>query len=67
MSVEKLEKQIEKLMDERDALEENCDSLPQCQDENGCDSCEIFEKIEKIDQQIEDLEEQIELQLEEEE
>ncbi len=67
MSIEKLEKEIEKLMDERDALEENCDTLPQCKDEHGCESCEIFENIEKIDEKIEQLELKIESMMEEEE
>jgi len=60
MSIEKLEKQVEDLMEKRDELEENCDTLPQCQEENGCASCEIYAKIEKIDQQIEELEDKIE-------
>ncbi|MFO7795837.1 MAG: hypothetical protein ACQERB_12740 [Promethearchaeati archaeon] len=60
MSIEKLEKQVEDLMEKRDELEENCDTLPQCQEDNGCASCEIYEQIEKIDQQIEELEDTIE-------
>ena len=66
MSFEKLEIQIEKLMDERGILEENCDTLPQCQEEHGCESCEIFEKMEQIDEKIEQLELQIESMMEEE-
>lgn len=57
LSIEKLEKQVEDLMSQRDDLEENCDTLPQCQDPNGCASCDIYEKIEN---QIEELEAQIE-------
>ncbi|TXT65066.1 MAG: hypothetical protein BAJALOKI3v1_140057 [Promethearchaeota archaeon] len=60
VSIEKLEKQVEDLMEQRDELEENCDTLPQCKDENGCSSCDIYTKIEKIDNKIEEIEEQIE-------
>jgi len=67
MSIEKLGKQVEDLMSQRDDLEMDCDTLPQCQDPNGCASCKIYEKIEQIDDQIEELEEEIEtLMLEEE-
>lgn len=59
MSIEKLELQVEKLMDNRSELEENCDSLPQCSDPNGCATCKIFKQIEQIDEEIEKLEEQI--------
>jgi hypothetical protein len=66
MKKEKLEKEIEKLMDEREALEENCDTLPQCQEEHGCESCEIFEKMEQIDVKIEQLELKIDSMMQEE-
>ncbi|MBD3197336.1 MAG: hypothetical protein GF317_19935 [Candidatus Lokiarchaeota archaeon] len=60
MSIADYEKKVEKLMDERDKLEEKCDTLPQCQEDDGCETCETYAKIEKIDQDIEELEEKIE-------
>jgi prefoldin subunit 5 len=67
MSVEKLEVQIEDLMDNRSELEENCDSLPQCSDPDGCATCKIFKQIEEIDEEIEKLEQQIDKLIMEEE
>jgi len=66
MSIEKLNTKIEKLMDKRGILEENCDTLPQCQEEHGCESCEIFKKMEEIDEKIEQLELKRESMIEEE-
>ncbi len=59
MSIEQLEEKVEDLLDKRSELEENCDSLPQCSDSNGCASCDIYKQIEQIDVEIEKLEEEI--------
>jgi archaellum component FlaC len=67
MSIKKFEGQVEDLMDKRTVLEENCDSLPQCSDSNGCATCKIFKQIEQIDEEIEKLEQQIDRLMREEE
>ena len=60
MSIESLEKQVEELMDKRDKLEEKCDTLPQCEKDDGCESCKVYKEIEETDAKIEELEEKIE-------
>ena len=60
MSREELEEQVEKLLDERDKLEEICDTLPKCEEDDGCDTCENYKKIAELDDKIEALEEKIE-------
>ncbi len=60
MSIEELEEQVEKLLDERDKLEEICDTLPQCAEDDGCDTCKTYNKIAAIDDKIEALEDKIE-------
>lgn len=68
MSISELEEQVEKLLDERDKLEETCDTLPECQEDDACDTCKVYKKIAEIDDKIEALEEKIEsLMVEEEE
>jgi cell division protein FtsB len=60
VSIEELEEQVEKLLDERDKLEEICDTLPKCEEDDGCDTCENYKKIAELDDKIEALEEKIE-------
>jgi prefoldin subunit 5 len=67
MSIEELEEQVEKLLDERDKLEEVCDTLPKCEEDDGCDTCKNYEKIAELDDKIEALEEKIEALMGEEE
>lgn len=60
MSIDKLQEEIDDLLDKRDVLEEKCDTLPQCELDDGCETCETFKKIEEIDQKIEEIEAKIE-------
>jgi len=60
MSVDKLEEQVEKLLEERDTLEEKCDTLPECEEDDGCDKCKIYAKIAELDEKIEQIEDKIE-------
>ncbi len=60
MSIDKLQEEVDKLQDEREALEENCDTRDLCKEDDGCSKCDIFKKIGAIDDKIEKLEEQIE-------
>ena len=60
MSIEELEEQVENLLNQRDKLEETCDTLPQCAEDDGCDTCKTYNKIAEIDDKIEALEDKIE-------
>lgn len=60
MSVEKLQEEVDNLLDSRDKLEEVCDTLPQCEEDDGCDTCKTYKKIAEIDEEIEKIEEKIE-------
>jgi len=60
MSVDKLEEQKEALLDEREALEEKCDTLPECELDDGCNKCKTSAKIAEFDEKIEQIEEKIE-------
>ncbi len=60
MSIDKLQEQIDKLQDDREELEGNCDTLDICKEDDGCSKCDVYKKIEALDERIEKLEEQIE-------
>ena len=60
MSIDDLQEQVEKLKVDMDALEEACDTLPQCQEDDGCKTCETYKKIDALNDQIGELEEKIE-------
>ncbi len=60
MSIDDLQEQVEKLKLDMDALEEACDTLPQCQKDDGCETCETYKKIDALNDQIAELEEKIE-------
>ena len=60
MSIDDLQEQVKKLMDEMDGLEEVCDTLPQCQEDDGCKTCETYKKIDVLNGKIAELEEKIE-------
>jgi len=60
MSIDDLQEQVEKLKVDMDALEEACDTLPQCQEDDGCETCKTYKKIDALNDQIGELEEKIE-------
>jgi uncharacterized coiled-coil DUF342 family protein len=60
MSIDELEEEVEKLKIEMDELEEVCDTLPQCSEDDACETCETYKKIDAINDKIEALEEKIE-------
>jgi len=60
LSIDDLQEEVEKLMGEMDTLEEVCDTLPQCQEDDGCKTCETYKKIEALNEKIAELEEKIE-------
>ena len=53
MSIKELEEQVEKLLEERDKLEGTCDTLPECQEDDGCDTCKVYKNIAVIDEKVE--------------
>jgi len=57
--IEELQLQIEKLMSEYEKLTEVCETLPKCEIEDSCESCEVTEKTSIIENKIEDLENKI--------
>ncbi len=67
MSIDKIQEEVDLLLDERDKVEEKCDTLPECELDDGCNTCETYKKIAEIDAKIEKLEEKIESMMPEEE
>ncbi len=60
MSIDDLQDQVEKFKEEMDVLEEVCDTLPQCSEDDACKTCETYKKIDALNDKIEELEEKIE-------
>jgi outer membrane murein-binding lipoprotein Lpp len=60
MSIEELEEQVEKLLSEIETLEEKCDTLPICEEDDGCEKCESYKKIEELSAQVGELEDKVE-------
>jgi peptidoglycan hydrolase CwlO-like protein len=60
MSIDDLQEQVENLKDEMDVLEEVCDTLPQCSEDDGCETCKTYQKIDGLNDKIEALENKIE-------
>lgn len=67
MSIDELQEQVDKLLEEMDGLQEVCDTLPQCDEDDGCATCATNKKIEELELKIEDLENKVEALLGEEE
>ncbi|MFX1343876.1 MAG: hypothetical protein ACFFBC_00845 [Promethearchaeota archaeon] len=59
MSIEKLEEQKEELLDKIEALEEKCDTLPICEEDDGCERCKTYAEIEKLSAKVEEIEDKI--------
>ncbi|MHA1986669.1 MAG: hypothetical protein ACW98D_08530 [Promethearchaeota archaeon] len=60
MSITKLEEERDELLDQIEALEEKCDTLEICEEDDGCDKCEAYAKIEDLSTKVEELENKIE-------
>ncbi len=60
MSIDELEEEVEKLKTQMDELEEVCDTLPKCSEDDACETCETYKKIDGLNVKIEALEEKIE-------
>lgn len=60
MSITKLEEEKDELLDQIEGLEEKCDTLEICKEDDGCKRCEAYVKIEEISAKVEELETKIE-------
>ncbi len=60
MSITQLEEERDELLDQIEALEEKCDTLPICEEDDGCERCETFAKIEALSTKVEEIEDKIE-------
>lgn len=60
MSIDQLEEERDKILDEIESLEEKCDTLPICEEDDGCERCEAFKKIEALSDKVEEIEDKIE-------
>ncbi len=60
MSIDDLQEQVEKFKGEMDKLEEVCDTLPECKEDDACETCETYKKIDVLNGKIAELEEKIE-------
>ena len=60
MSIDDLQEEVEKLKGEMDSLEEVCDTLPECKEDDACETCKTYKKIDGLNDKIEALENKIE-------
>lgn len=60
MSIEKLEEQKNEMLEELEKIQEVCDTLPECELDDGCKTCKTNSKVEELEQKIEEVEEKIE-------
>jgi len=60
MSINKLEEERDTILDEIEQLEEKCDTLPICEEDDGCEKCETYKKIEDLSAKVEEIENKIE-------
>jgi hypothetical protein len=67
MSLDELEDQVDNLLQEIENLEEKCDTLPLCEEDDGCERCESYKKIEELSAKVEEIEDKIEKLMGEEE
>ena len=58
--VEKLQEKVDAIQDDMENLEEKCDTLDICQEDDGCSKCKTYQKIEELNAEVEQLEEKIE-------
>lgn len=59
MTEQELEKLLEEKMERLDKLEENCDTMDMCSDDDGCDRCENLKEMEKLQDEIEGIEDKL--------
>ncbi len=59
-SEEEIEDKIEQLLKQRDKLEGKCDTLENCGEPHACEKCANYDKIQKLDEEVEALEAKLE-------
>ncbi len=59
MSIDNLEEERDKVLDEIEQLEEKCDTLELCEEDDGCKKCESYKKIEDLSSKVEEIENRI--------
>ena len=60
MSIDNLEEERDSLLDDIEQLEEKCDTLELCEEDDGCKKCESYKKIEDLSAKVEEIENRIE-------
>ena len=60
MSIENLEEERDSILDEIESLEEKCDTLPICEEDDNYKKCETYKKIEDLSAKVEEIEDKIE-------
>ena len=60
VSIENLREQKDELLDKMEALEEKCDTLEICKEDDACKRCETYAEIESLSENVEELENKIE-------
>jgi len=60
MSIKELQEQVDNLLEEMEGVQEVCDTLEICSQDDGCVTCKTNEKIKALEQKIEELENKVE-------
>ena len=60
MSLDDLENQVDDLLQVIETLEEKCDTLPECEEDDACEKCENYKKIEDLSAKVAEIEDKIE-------
>ena len=58
--VDKLQEEVDELLDKKEELEEHCDTLDLCAEDDGCSKCKYYAQMAEIEDKVEALEDQIE-------
>ncbi len=58
--VDKIQEEVDELLDKRDELEEYCDTIDLCSEDGGCEKCKYYKQMAEIDEKVEELEDKIE-------
>jgi len=60
MSIDKLEEQRDKMLEELEGIQEVCDTLEICAKDDGCKTCKTNAQVKELEQKIEEVEDKIE-------
>ena len=48
------------MLEELEGIQDVCDTLPECEKDDGCKTCKTNTKVEELEQKIEEIEDKIE-------